>query len=304
MPAPSKARAGLSAADVVVGLFLVSVVFLFLIMAATRARESARLMTCQRNLAQIGQALAYYDGAFGGLPSAQLARDGEAPGEVPPGPLKAMLDALGVASFLGLDDKGTGVGAPRETASAGVPVAGFLCPADQVALGHPFPSPISYRACTGADEAGTDGPFALGRRTSLAEVERRDGAAYTAAFAERLIGDGRPQPSPRNYFVPGIAGPPKSSGDVSWRGDAGSTWTVSDFRYTLYNHSKPPNHPETWVADDGATSTMGASSSHVRGLNMLMLDGSARIVAPSIDPAVWTAFGTLGPEPERSDPRG
>ena len=38
---------------------------------------------------------------------------------------------------------------------------------------------------------------------------------------------------------------------------------------------------------------MGASSGHVRGVNLLMLDGSVKLVVPTIDPVVWREFATL-----------
>ena len=42
---------------------------------------------------------------------------------------------------------------------------------------------------------------------------------------------------------------------------------------------------------------MGASSGHVRGVNLLMLDGAVKLVVPTIAPAVWREFATFQ-EPE------
>ena len=72
-----------------------------------------------------------------------------------------------------------------------------------------------------------------------------------------------------------------------WHGDAGSSWVVADYRSTLYNHALLPNAPLSCVAADGQTAFMGASSGHVRGVNLLMLDGSVKLVLPTIDRRVW-----------------
>ncbi|WP_165245924.1 DUF1559 family PulG-like putative transporter [Paludisphaera soli] len=306
-------RSGLTPADVVVVFFVVLVVLLFVIMGLTRARESARLAMCQNNLAQIGKALAYYDDAYAGLPAVgvPVAIDSPIDG-APPGPLRAMLETLGVASFLGLDPDGSNLPALRAPTPEAIPVAGFLCPSDGRAMAGLFPSPVSYRAATGGDPRGSDGPFAIGRRTTLAEVERRDGTSFTAAFAERLIGNDRPVDAPENYVVaehwfdrPIGRVTVQAPQPLDYRGDAGMTWRPADFRYTLYNHTSPPASPFSGVSPDGRSAAMGASSAHVRGVNMLMLDGSAKLVAPTISHEVWQAYGTIGPQtstPSESDP--
>ena len=50
-------------------LFLVAGFFLLLLLSIPRAREQARLAACQKNLAQIGLAIAQYDTRCGSLPS-------------------------------------------------------------------------------------------------------------------------------------------------------------------------------------------------------------------------------------------
>jgi prepilin-type processing-associated H-X9-DG protein len=43
---------------------------------------------------------------------------------------------------------------------------------------------------------------------------------------------------------------------------------------------------------------MGASSGHVRGVNLLLLDGSVSLVTPAIDPKIWKEFARIG-SPEK-----
>nr|WP_303652499.1 DUF1559 domain-containing protein [Paludisphaera mucosa] len=272
-------------------------------MGLTRARESARLSMCQRNLAQVGQALAYYDGASRSLPPVAVPlRIDESMDKAPPGPLATMLEALGVPSLLGVDREGSNLPGLRGPTPQGIPVAGFLCPSDSEVMSGRFPSPVSYRANVGSDLGGSDGPFAVGRSYRLAEVERRDGLSFTAAFCERLVGNGRDERAPANYQVVDLTNSAAGDGaqvwtDGPWKGDAGSTWKPADFRYTLYNHVSPPWLPVSRVARDGRSADVTASSAHVQGLNLLMLDGSARVVTPSVAPEVWRAYGSVGPEP-------
>jgi len=303
-PSPS----GLTPADVLVLLFVVLAVLLFAIMGVSRSRESARLAMCQNNLAQIGKALAYYDDAFGSLPYVGDPTPIQSPADLaPPSPLRVMLEALGVASFLGLDPEGGNLPSLRAPTPEGGVIAGFLCPADARATGGLFNSPGSYRATTGSEPGGVDGPFAPGRKTSLPQVERRDGTSFTAAFSERLVGTGRDEEAPENYRIAEVPADPlqaaPNTSGAPWRGDAGSTWRPADFRQTLYNHAIPPGWRSSLVATDGRSASVGASSGHVRGVNVLMLDGSAKVVAPSIDLGVWRAYGSIGPE-ETSPPRG
>jgi len=68
----------------------------------------------------------------------------------------------------------------------------------------------------------------------------------------------------------------------------------ADYRSTLYNHAIPPNAPASCIAEDGRSAFMGASSGHVAGVNLLLLDGSIRTIRPSVDLKIWRDFGTVG----------
>ncbi len=132
------------------------------------------------------------------------------------------------------------------------------------------------------------------------DVEAGDGLSYTAAFSERLVGDHQPNhPASCNYqVVPGpLAGPGcPATGDASgWRGDAGSSWSWSDYRQTLYNHALALSSNHSCLPVDGKTAFMGASSGHVRGINLLLLDGSVTLVTREIDPKVWKEYARIVP---------
>jgi hypothetical protein len=298
-----RSRPGLSAGELVVILVLASGIILFLLMAVPRGREQARLNGCQRNLAQIGQALSLYDQVVGSLPTVSRLRPLDAVAEAPaPGPLRSLLEALGLQDFRSLSP-----GSPPPAASGPVPgeipVAGFICSSDPNATSGLQRAPVSYRALTGSDELGMDGPFAPGRRMTVAQVEAADGTSFTAGFSERLVGDGRDNHlSAANYAV--VRGELQRGGctlvflkdqQAGWRGDAGASWRPADYVSTLYNHGLPPGARLSCLAADGTTAFQGASSGHVRGVNLLMLDGAVKLVLPSVDPKIWKAYADVAP---------
>jgi hypothetical protein len=188
-------------------------------------------------------------------------------------------------------------------------VPGFVCPSDPKATSALFPASISYRATTGAAPDGRDGAFAPGRQVPLPAIEAADGLAYTAAFAERLVGSGRNEPGLGNYTL--VRGPVTDQGCLppqpsAWRGDAGSNWVASDWKSTLYNHLRPPGASPSCLADDARTASMNASSGHVDGVNVLIFDGSVRTMTPRIDLNIWRAWAAFAepkPEPASSAPR-
>ena len=296
-------RCGLSAPEVLVVLVIVFFIALFVLMGLTRQRESARFAGCQRNLMQIGAAVALYDQSAGHLPEVpDLAR---ADRQATSAPLKALLEELGVPDLSGLTSEKKRPPRVPNLIIEERRIPGFLCGSDLNATGGPFPAPVSYRATTGDGPDRGNGGFAPGRRINLADIENRDGTGFTAAFAERLVGDSRDHTkAPMNYTA--VSGPVSSGGCPSvdltaWRGDAGSSWAVAGWATTLYNHALTPNASPSCVDADGRTALMGASSGHVRGVNVLLFDGSVRTFTPQVDPNIWRGWATIG-EPPASSP--
>jgi type II secretory pathway pseudopilin PulG len=294
--------------EVIVVIVLISIVALLLLLGLSQGREQARLAGCRKNLGQIGFALSLYDQMHHRLPEiGDLGSPGEQSGSGPAaaGPLKIMLETLQLPDFTELKD---GKSLPRRgqgPVPGEIPVPGFVCGSDPNALAGRFTAPISYRATTGDNPAGDNGAFAAGGSVSLRSVEAADGLSYTAAFSERLAGDGQSgNPARHNYqIVPApvpALGCPDSGDPSNWRGDASSSWPSSDYRSTLYNHAMPPNGYPSCIASNGRSAFMGASSGHVRGVNLLLLDGSVTLVRPTINPMVWKEFARIRP-PEADD---
>jgi prepilin-type processing-associated H-X9-DG protein len=304
-PGSGSPKSGLTLIEVLIILALAAIVVCFLLMAFPRAREQARLAGCRRNLAQIGMALALYNQFQNHLPTVGQvgAVNGEAAATAAgssAGPLGTLLESLAVPDFIGLTDAKS----PPEPRPGEVPgerpVPGFVCESDPAGHGGRFPAPVSYRAATGDSPGGENGAFAPGRLITLAAIEAADGTGYTAGFSERLIGnDQNGLPGLASYqLVPDRVPPsgcPASADFSMWRGDAGRSWRVSDYRSTLYNHALPPQGQPSCIASDGQTASLGASSGHTRGVNVLMLDGSVSLVVPTIHSKVWREMAAIGP---------
>jgi hypothetical protein len=283
---------------------IIVLVCLVLLVMVPQGREHARLVSCRKNLGQIGVALALYDQSIGQLPPVGVLTPLDRPSGVrSPGPLRALLDSLQLPDLTELTDPNSAPTPRPGQIPLEIPVAGFVCSSDPNATAGHFPAPISYRAVTGDSPAGENGAFARGRVTRLKDIEAADGSSYTAAFSERLVGDNVPDHAALgNYRV--VPGPlvgqkcPATHENSSWRGDAGRSWTWADHRSTLYNHALLPSAQPSCIASDGKTALMGASSGHVRGLNMLLFDGSVSVVRPTINSTVWREFARINP-PER-----
>lgn len=302
---PGPIRPGRGLLEVVIVLVIVFLAALLLITALPRQREKGRLAACQFNLMQIGRAIVLYHQTTDRLPRVPALGPGVAVDR--PGPLHALLGELNLPDF-------TEIGRTKKLRHAGGavverPIPGFVCPSDPLALAPGFPAPVSYRATTGDQVDGRDGAFAPGGTAQLEDIENADGLAHTAAFSERLVGDQRNHPDPRNYMIrPGpVPSAPCHAEASGWRGDAGSSWLTANWTSTLYNHTLTPNSPTSCVADDGRTAHMGASSGHVGQVQVLLFDGSVRGFTPRVDPKIWRGlanFHDAPPGPKTNRPTG
>ncbi len=299
-------RRGVSVVEVLVVLAIMILFALWVIMALPRqtlARRAARMVACQRNLMQIGVALALYDQSQRSLPS--VVELGGAAAAHASGPLKALLMELGLADLNELTDPQSPPPKRRVLSHSERRIPGFFCASDRNATAGSFAAPVSYRASTGDSPDGRHGAFAPGRHVSIAQIEASDGSSYTAGFAERLVGDHRLEhPAPANFaLVPGplgSAGCPRSA-PTAWRGDAGVSWVACDWQSTLYNHALTPNAAPSCIALDRRSAFMGASSAHPDGVNVLVLDGSVRTFTPTIETKIWREWAAV-PEAPRDPP--
>ena len=213
---------GVTLIEVIVVFSIITIALLFVLMMVPRGREQARLLSCQKNLGQIGKALALYHETEHQLPAIVALAAIDGPNQPKsPGPLRILLDTLQLPDLTALADPKAPPKAMAGQVPGEIPVPGFVCGSDPNATAGLFRAPISYRATTGDSAAGDNGLFAPGRVITLADVDAADGLSYTAAFSERMVGDNQlGHPSLGNYrAVPGpLSGSvcPADPGDSPW----------------------------------------------------------------------------------------
>jgi prepilin-type processing-associated H-X9-DG protein len=140
-----------------------------------------------------------------------------------------------------------------------------------------------------------------------------DGTSYTAMFSERLVGDeidsvvsekrdtfllagltaGRTDAVADSYRTACEAlAPPLPTGATNWSMGA-ATWHNGTLGLTWYNHVSPPNARSCGQNQNGnfQRGTVGPTSNHSGGVNLVLCDGSARFVRDAISIPVWRNLG-------------
>jgi len=283
-------RRGVALSEVVIVVVIISFTALLLLSRMPRGREQSRSLICLSNLNQIGQAFAIYTQATGQYPSAMGWGTGEAGSGT--SILWNLRATLQLRDFTDVESQ---IKSKNPTDNKSLPsvVVGLRCPSDRIMEPQ---SATNYRANTGVDSDGRTGPFGIGQVVTPKQVESGDGSAFTAAFAERLIGNGKAEMAISNYqetqgcaaaIAASLSGDPVSS----WKGDAGHEWSRGDWSQTLYHHGLTPNWKLSAVANEGNCGQMGASSAHPGSVHVLLLDGSAKSWRETVDPLVWRRLG-------------
>jgi prepilin-type N-terminal cleavage/methylation domain-containing protein len=307
---------GFTIVELLVVISIIAVLASLLLPAVQSAREAARRASCANNLRQLGVALANFESVKRHYP----------PGRGEPTPLvfsphahlTPFLDRTDVSRMLELNAAPTtfSIGKTVYDGSANLDaatrvVAPLLCPSDFV---RPRVPGLDFGATNYAANAGTgsvnygslataDGPFYLGSTVNSSEI--RDGASNTAAFAERLLGEGEAALDPTGggdpramLELPGGAdttqaacGPPASAGFFHERG---GKWILGNYGNTLYNHALPPNSPQ-WdcMNMQQQKARTAARSLHSGGVLVVFCDGGVRFQSEAIDPELWQTFGSI-----------
>ena len=206
-----------------------------------------------------------------------------------PGPLRTLLETLQLPDLTELKDpKSLPQPRPGEVPNERA-VPGFICSSDPNATAGWFAAPISYRATSGDSPAGDNGPFAIDRVIRLRDAgSPAPGSSYTAASPNGwwvIINRVKPRSTTRC-----IPGPLAAQGTRRPRmlpsGAAMLARTgigpTTDTRFTITR--LPLTSISSCLSIDGKTAFMGASSGHLRGINLLLLDGNVTVVTRGIEP--------------------
>ncbi len=303
-------RAGFTLIELLVVIAIIAILVGLMLPAVQKVRAAAARLSCANNLKQIGLALHNHHAALGGFP----------PGRGTPTPAifsphAHLLPHLEQENLRGLIDysappatftvpPSTVHDGTRNYPAATTLVRTFVCPADRTdgrVPGSAYAG-TSYAACAGSGVnsgflTGADGVFFLGSAVRLEDIA--DGTSNTAAFSERMIGEGGPGPGDARRVmleIPGggdttVATCQPSSG--SWNTERGAKWIVGNYGNTLYNHAETPNPagPDCLNATQ-QKGRLAARSAHAGGVNVLFCDGGVRFVRDGIPAQTWRAMAT------------
>ncbi|MFL5328513.1 MAG: DUF1559 domain-containing protein [Gemmataceae bacterium] len=304
---------GFSLIELLIVISIIAVLIGLLLPAVQKAREAANRTSCGNNLKQIGLALHQYHDVCRHFP----------PGRGAPLPVifsahAYLLPFIEQTSLQGAIDFSS---APATFSSATTTYPGtanypaatsvvriFLCPSDpspgQVP-GSPYGA-TNYAANAGSGRVGygtltnADGVFFQNSAIALTDIT--DGTSLTAAFSERMLGNGDAGSTDLTTIVLMLpAGDDTTAGACSYPGsgtiyaERGEKWIVGNYGNTIYNHSLQPNS-----AAPDCTNTqqqkarLAARSTHPGGIQVLACDGAVHFIANSINAITWQALATRG----------
>ena len=320
--------------ELLVVIAIVGILVALLLPAIQAAREAARRTQCINNLRQMGLAMLNYESTYQVFPPSDV---------LVPNPATGLLtSSLGLsvhARLLPFVEEPTlrrlvNFSAAYNHSSNDVArlarVAMFVCPSDggENALATPaLGAPTNYHANQGSGvvwsipSGPSDPNYALGppngvliRGGGVKAANVIDGLSHTAAFAERIIGDGDNGVATEesDTFSPGSRHPGVERAwldcvalditDLSKQGvsNVGFPWIRSYHSTTIYYHNNTPNGRSCMYPPGQIMTTAG--SRHAGGVNLMMCDGSAHFVADEISRPTWQALGSRNGEEVINEP--
>lgn len=309
--------------ELLVVIAIIAILIGLLLPAVQKVREAAARAKCQNNLKQIGIALHNYESVTQKYPPGGIYPVGVPSNDVYSAQAR-LLPFLEQGNLYALINLNAVPGSQLNV--IGQRIAVYICPSEtrDVARdqgGGKVTYPLNYAANLGtwfiwnpASGQGGDGALTVNQQTTPGSFS--DGMSNTIAFAEVKAY----QPYARNTSSPvGIGAPfPVDTTDVaalaatgSYRGEIGHTeWTDSPSHQSGFSFVFPPNTKVpfdaggvtvdldvlTQVEGSSATkptySAVTSRSYHTVGVNVLLMDGSVRLVSNSIGLANWRAAGS------------
>ncbi len=291
-------RCGFTMIEIIVAISIIGLLVAILLPAVQAVRESARRMTCESNLRQIGLGLHEFEDSHQAWPE---FRDMYVE-------LFPFIEQKGVYDALG--------GAQWRSARfvyPSVPYQPLLkCPTDHLAEPDEFKldkgTESSYATNFGtkpleqARIGRGNGPFVnyLERRLSFSDFT--DGASQTAVVSEKLVFNNSPTDQRRRHGNTAVT---FALGDDELFGGECRHRRIQGFfleggaarSAKFYNHLLTPNLPGCLNGPDrvginAQQAIVNSSSLHTGGVYTLFADGSVRFISNSIDQNVWQSLGT------------
>ena len=311
---PSRRR-GFTLIELLVVIGVVAVLVSLLLPAVQQAREAARRTRCANNLRQIGLALHLAHDLHGRFPAGRgtplptiFSPQARLLPHLEGANLHRAIDYDAAPVSFGIGGGVTFDGSANRPAAETV-VSTFLCPSDGPGRVSGLESAgTNYAACAGSglkdhgSLTDADGVFFVGSAVGFQDL--RDGSSNTAAFSERLLGEGGlvvdPGPAdPARHVreIPGGGDPTAAACGAGapggWFTERGGKWILGNYGNTLYNHALPPNAAaRDCMNQRQQKARTAARGAHAGGAMLLLCDGHVRFAAAAVDLEVWRAAAT------------
>ena len=310
--------------ELLVVIAIIAILIGLLLPAVQKVRDAAARIKCANNLKQIGLALHNYEGANRRFPPSGVYPVGATAGDVYSIQAR-LLPYIEQSNLYALIDLNATPATQLNVIGQRIPI--YLCPSESKDVARDqgagkITYPLNYAANYGTwfiwdPTTGQNGDGALPVNRATRPADFDDGLSNTIGFAEVKAY----QPYVRNTSSPTTMGAPYPADAAavaalaatgSYRGEVGHTeWTDSPchqggFSFVLTPNTKVPFSVNGGVVDiDLLTQVEGSSATkpsyaaitsrsyHAAGIvNVLLMDGSVRTVAPNINLAIWRALGT------------
>lgn len=313
--APRGAKLGFTLVELLVVIAIIGILVGLLLPAVQAAREAARRMQCSNNLKQMGLAMHNYESTHKRFPPGNLAGAWSTGISVH----ARLLPYLEQGNSYVLVDFSEAYNHPKNDLARLQQVSTFLCPSD---ISGSLPAALggknNYYANAGTSlMAGSpptdpaDPNFGLSAPTGVFFRDSRigsrditDGLSFTAAFSEKLLGDGNNgiATAISDTFRPGtFPATPDAAvadcfavdvSDLSKQGvsNVGAPWLWAYHSTTMYYHIAPPNTRSCMYPPGRIMTTAG--SRHAGGVQVLLCDGSVQFLSQSLDLSIWRGLGT------------
>jgi prepilin-type N-terminal cleavage/methylation domain-containing protein/prepilin-type processing-associated H-X9-DG protein len=307
--------------ELLVVIAIIAVLIGLLVPAVQKVREAANRASCENNLKQIGLALHNYEGSFKHFPPAGVYPVKQTSPDTYSIHARILPYIEQSNLYKLVDLKAPAISQPDVVMQR---IATYLCPSEINDHARTDSTPVRYPLSYGANvgtwfvldpSTGQGGDGAIPMNRALRVADFTDGVSNTVGFAEvkaytsYLLGTGLPSTlnapppaSPAELLA--LGGSLKANvAHTGWTEgqtfQTGVTFVFTPNTRVIYTDSSGNKYDVDYVSNrDGSSATklsydaMTARSYHPGVVNVLLMDGSVRIVANEITLNTWRALAT------------